>query len=390
MQDANSTTIEVMCKAGSVYETRENNGISHFLEHLFFKWGKKYPTAKDVAEAVDKFGGEFNAYTSDEYAGYYVKCAPEFIGQAIDVLGDMMIHPAFPKEELEREKDVVIQEIKMHEDNPSSLVMRKWQRYYFGDNSYGRAVLGTEDNIHSFNQEKLFAHQANLYTKDNLIIVVGGKISDEDAMYKQIEEIFGTLPEKKKIEKPAFVETLPTEKVAFYDKKTEQNHLIISAPGFDGNDEQRYAANILATILGGNMSSRLFQNIRAKQGLCYYIKAGHLNSPEVGVFIIRAGISKEKFDFGVEKIFEEIERIANGDITQEEFDNAIWYNEGQIQMGIESSDEMANFVGEQFLIYNKIETLEDILKKYKALKLADIQAIATKLKRENCFLYYIK
>ncbi len=390
MIDANSVTIEIVCKAGNIYETRENNGISHFLEHLFFKWGKKYPTPKAVAEAVDKFGGEFNAYTGDEYAGYYVKCAPEFVHQAMDVLGDMMINPTFPKDELEREKGVVIQELKMYEDNPIALVMQKRQRYYFWDNSYGWATIGTEKNIQSFTQEKLFAHQADLYTKDNLIIVIAGKVHDEVALDKQIQDIFGTLPEKKKISKPPFVQTLPTDKVAFYDKKTEQNHLVISAPGFDGNNEHRYAANVLATILGGNMSSRLFQNIREKQGLCYYIQAKHMSSQDTGFFLIRAGIDKERFDFWVEKIFEEIERIANGDITQEEFNNAIGYNEGQIQMGIESSDEMASFLGWQFLIYNKVETLQEILKKYKALKLADIQAIASKLKRENCFLYYIR
>lgn len=131
MSDTNSVTIEIMCKAGNIYETRENNGISHFLEHLFFKGGKKYPTPKDVAEAVDKFGGEFNAYTGDEYAGYYVKCAPEFVPQAMDVLADMMNNPSFPKEELEREKGVVIQELKMYEDNPMAMVLQKWQTYYF-------------------------------------------------------------------------------------------------------------------------------------------------------------------------------------------------------------------------------------------------------------------
>lgn len=390
MIDANSITIEIMCKAGSIYETKDNNGISHFLEHLFFKWGKKYPTPKSVAEAVDKFGGEFNAYTGEEYAGYYVKCAPEFINKAIDVLGDMMIHPAFPKEELEREKGVVIQELKMYEDNPMALVMQKWQEYYFWDNSYGRATIGTEANIRSFDQEKLFAHQADLYTKDNLIIIIAGKIADEAALSKQLEETFGTLPAQKKISKPPFVQTLPTDKVAFYDKKTEQNHLIISAPGFAGDDEHRYAASVLATILGGNMSSRLFQNIREKQGLCYYIKAQHMSIQDTGIFLIRAGIDKARFDFGLEKIFEEIARIANGDITQEEFDNAIGYSEGQIQMGIESSNEMSNFLGEQLLIYDKIETLEDILDKYKKLTLADIQAIASKLSKENCFLYYIQ
>ncbi|MEI8091683.1 MAG: insulinase family protein [bacterium] len=129
------------------------------------------------------------------------------------------------------------------------------------------------------------------------MIVIAGKVHDEVALDKQIQDIFGTLPEKKKISKPPFVQTLPTDKVAFYDKKTEQNHLVISAPGFDGNNEHRYAANVLATILGGNMSSRLFQNIREKQGLCYYIQAKHMSSQDTGFFLIRAGIDKERFDF---------------------------------------------------------------------------------------------
>jgi predicted Zn-dependent peptidase len=138
------------------------------------------------------------------------------------------------------------------------------------------------------------------------------------------------------------------------------------------------------------MSSRLFQNIREKQGLCYYIKASHMVQQDTGVFIIRAGIDKVRFDFGVEKIYEEIERIANGDITQEEFDNAIGYNEGQIQMGIESSDEMASFIGNQYLIYKKINTLQEILKKYKSLTLEDIKTVAKKLHKDNLYLFYIK
>ena len=390
MEDAYSVTIEIMCKAGSIYENRENNGISHFLEHLFFKGGKKYPTPKSVAEAVDKFWGEFNAFTAEEYAGYYVKCAPEFIDKAIDVLADMMINPSFPTEELEREKGVVTQELKMYEDNPIALVMEKWQHYYLGDNSYGRSALGTEENIQSFDQKKLFDHQANLYAKDNLIIVIAGKIENKISVEKQLKDMFQTLPEQKKINKPPFIENLPTEKIAFYDKKTEQNHLVISAPGFDGNDETRYAANVLGTILWGNMSSRLFQNIREKQGLCYYIKGSHMSQEDFWVFLIRAGIDKKRFDFGIEKIFEEIQYIAEWNITQEEFDNAIGYNEGQIQMGIESSDEMASFVGNQYLIYKKIESLEEILKKYKRLTLKDVQAVAKKLSKENLYLFYIK
>jgi len=390
MEDINSTTIELMCKAGSIYENKNNNGISHFLEHLFFKGGKKYPTPKAVAEAVDKFGGEFNAYTGDEYAGYYVKCAPEFVNQAIDILADMMNHAKFSVPELEREKGVVIQELKMYEDNPIAMTIQKWQEYFFGDNSYGRPIIGNEANIAGFTQQMLFDHKADLYTKDNLIITVAGKIQDKEAIIKQLEQEFSQIPESKRIQKPQFIQTLPTEHTGFYKQKNEQTHLIISAPGFAGSDDQKYAANILATIVGGNMSSRLFQNIREKQWLCYYIKASHMTQEDTGTFIIRAGIDKARFDFGVEKIYEEIEKIANGEITQEEFNNAIGYNEGQIQMWIESSDQMASFVGNQYLIYKKIETLEKILQKYKQLTLEDIKNTAKKLKKEFLYLFYIK
>ena len=390
MEEANSVTIEIMCKAGSVYENKDNNGISHFLEHLFFKWGNKYPTPKAVAEAVDKFWGEFNAYTGDEFAGYYVKCAPEFIDKAIDVLADMMNNAKFNTEEIEREKWVVIQELKMYEDNPMAMAMKKWQSYYLGDNSYGRPIIGTESNINRFTQEMLFEHKAQLYTKDNLIIMVAGKIINKENIVMQLRKEFVNLPTNKKGIKPAFIHILPQEHTAFHEQKNEQAHIVISAPWFNGNDETKYAANVLGTILWGNMSSRLFQNIREKQGLCYYIKGSHMSQEDMGVFIIRAGIDKQRFDFGIEKIFDEIQHIAEWNITQEEFDNAIGYNEGQIQMGIESSDEMASFIGNQYLIYKKVETLSEVLKKYKRLTIEDIKAVAKKLSKENLYMFYIK
>mgnify|MGYP001806176761 CR=1 FL=1 len=389
MNDINSVTVEVLCKAWSIYENRENNGISHFLEHLFFKWWKKYTNPKAVAEAVDKFGWEFNAYTGEEYAGYYVKCAPEFIYQAIDVLWDMMMNAQFPADELEREKWVVIQELKMYEDNPMALVMEKWQKYYFWDNSYGWPTIWTEENINSFSQDDLFLHKKNLYTKDNVVINIAGKIENLDEIKKILWDIFGTLPENRLLDKPKFEKILPNEKIWIWTKWTEQNHLVISAPGFDGNDERRYAANVLATILGWNMSSRLFQNIREKQWLCYYIRASHMTSQDYGVFMIRSGIDKTRFEGWVEKIFEEIKKIANGEFSEEEFKNAIWYSVGQLQMWIESSDEMASFIWSQYLIYKEIETLEEMVKKYENLTIDEIKDIAKYLSDENLYMYYI-
>lgn len=389
MNDINSVTVEILCKAWSIYENKENNWISHFLEHLFFKWWKKYTTPIAVAEAVDKFGGEFNAYTWEEYAGYYVKCAPEFIYQAIDVLWDMMMNAQFPTDELEREKWVVIQELKMYEDNPMALVMEKWQKYYFWDNSYGWPTIWTEENIKSFSQDDLFLHKKNLYAKDNIVINIAGKIENLEEIKNILWNIFKALPVDKLLEKPKFERILPNEKIGIWTKGTEQNHLIISANGFDWNDERRYAANVLATILWWNMSSRLFQNIREKQWLCYYIKAAHMTSQDYGVFLIRSGIDKTRFDLWVEKIFWEIKKIANGEFSEEEFKNAIWYSVGQLQMWIESSDEMASFVWSQYLIYKEIESLENMVKKYENLTIDEVKDIAKYLSDENLYMYYI-
>jgi predicted Zn-dependent peptidase len=301
-----------------------------------------------------------------------------------------MINATFPKDELEREKGVVIQELKMYEDNPMAMVMQKWQSFYYGDNSYGWPIIGTIDNINSFSSEKLFEHKADLYTKDNLLISIAGKIENEETIYEQIGTLFKDLPSQKRISKPVFPSYTPDEKVGSFEQKNEQTHLVISCPGFDGNSEKKYAANVLATLLGGNMSSRLFQRIREKEGLCYYIKGMHGANQDSGVFLIRAGIDKARFDYGVKRIFEELNNIASGDLSQEEFDNAIGYTKGQIQMGIESSDEMASFLGSQELLYGKIETLEEVVKKYEKLTLADIQELAGMLSEDKCYLFYIK
>ncbi len=390
MEDSHATIIEIMVRAGSNYETREINGISHFLEHMFFKWGASYTTPKSVAEAVDAFGGEFNAYTGNEYAGYYVKSSPEHIYKAIDVLSDMMCHPLFPKDEMEREKGVVIQELKMYEDNPQAMVSEKWQNYYLGDNSFGWPIIGTESNILSFSQDALFAHKANLYTKDNLIIVVAGKIEDQGSIEEAIADHFANLPEKMKGTLPTFEHTLPKEHRAHYTKGTEQNHLIISAPGFNGTHEDRYAASLAMNILGGPMSARLFQNIREKLGLCYYIGGTHMSSPAYGTFFMRAGIDKERFPFGVEKIYEEIARFATGDISEQEFATAQGNIAGRMQIGLETCNDVSDFLGMQYLMYGEISSVEEKLEKYKAVTLDAVKHVAKKLSADNLYMYHIE
>ncbi len=390
MESSNSTTIQILVKAGSVYENKKNNGISHFLEHMFFKGSKLYPTAKIQSQSIENFGGEVNAFTSNEYAGYYIKSAPEFTLKGLDILADMIINPLFPEEEMEKEKGVVIQEIRMYEDNPARLVMDLSDFAFIGDNNYGRPILWREENMQTITQADLFAHKESLYTKDNMVIVISGKLDNQSELEEQIWTLFANLPEKKIWSKTPLAWTVPKQQEDCYKKGTEQNHLVISAMGYDGNDNNRFPAKTLMYILGGNMSSRLFQEIREKEGLCYYIHAGHGQSLDYGKFTVRAGIQKDKFDFGKEKIYAELAKASKGDITATELENIKWYIKGSLQMGMETSDEVGYFLGLQHLIYGKIESIADMLASYESVSLDQVNAVAEKLDAKNLFGYWIE
>lgn len=378
-----------MSRAGSQYETAQINGIAHFIEHNIFKGGEKYQTPRVVNQEIDKYGGTCNAWTGKSEVAYFVKSAPEYTLNIMDVLADIIVHTRFPEPELEKEKGVVIQEIKMYEDMPRAVVEEKQNFRRYGDNNYGRLILGTEDHIKSFTQADLFAYKQGLYTKDNLIILVAGTF-DQEKISKLIAEQFAALPSTKTITKASFIRQLPKTKQESFDQKTQQNHLIISAVAVDGKDERRHAAKILARILGGNMSSRLFQNVREKRGLCYYIHAEYEATPEYGDFFISAGIDKERFEFGREKIYAEIADLVAGNITQEEFTNAKTSLLGSLQMGIETSNQMVNFLGHQYLHYGEIETLEQKLENIRNVSLEQVCEVAQLLQEDQLYLYYLK
>ena len=385
MKDSTSTTVEIIVKAWSVYEDARTNGLSHFLEHMFFKWWKKYTSPKVVVETIDELGWEFNAFTGNDYAGYYVKAAPEHIFTALDVLGDMMVHASFPKEEVEKEKWVVIQEIKMYDDRPDAKVVEIWDRNYFWDNSFGRPIIWPEANVLAFTQQDLFDHKQQLYTKDNLLITIAWNIIDEDRISDTINTLFASLPEKTTGNRPLYNNNHPKNKRDKISQWTHQNHLVFGGPWFGHDDKRYYAAKLLANIVWWTMSSRLFQEIREKRWLCYYIWCSHQTQPTHGNFIIRAGLSKENYEAWVAAIKEELIKIAQWDITQIELDKAQWNMLGKIQMGIETSDQMADFLGAQQLLYWEINTLENILANYKKITLADIQAIAPMLHPDNLY-----
>lgn len=385
-----STTVEIMVKAGNVYEQSTTNGLSHFLEHMFFKGGKRYTTPQAVAEALDAFGGECNAYTGTEYAGYYVKSAPEFLSTSLDILADMLVDAQFPKEEMEREKWVIIQEIKMYEDNPQRNIRTRRSRRRYGDNPYGRSILGPEENIKLFSQDDLFAHKTSLYTKDNLVIVIAWRIDNQAQIEEHITTLFWALPTKKSAQSPLLNHILPPTQQEYYKKKTQQNHLLISASGFSLHQDERYAATLLAQILWGNMSSRLFQRIREQQGLCYYISAFHSDNDSDGTFFIKAGMEKARRKQGLASIYEQLAYIASWDISSAEHTHALWHLAGKTQMWLETSDQVASYLWSQWLFTRKIETLEEDLQHYQHVTLAQLQEVAKRLSRENLYAYRIE
>ena len=229
-------------------------------------------------------------------------------------------------------------------------------------------------------------------SSSNLVhaVVVAGKWAEKQEMKKLLEKYFNWMKNKKSVNQPDFPNIFPKKHESFFKKWTEQNHLLISAPWFKWDDDRRYAAKVLAAVIGWNMSSRLFQNIRTKEGLCYYIRAYSSSGPDFWNFGIRAWMDKNRFEFWLKRIREEIGKVAKNGITQKEFKNVIGYLVWNIQMWIETSDEMADFLWWQYIWFGKIETLDDILQKYKKLTLSDVNQLSSMLDLKNCYTYYIE
>ena len=391
MQEGNSITIDISIKAWSIYEKSEEAGISHFLEHMFFKGGKKRKTPQEVAIAMDKIGAYFNASTWKESTSYYVKCAPQFALNGLEMLADMLMDATFQPEELEREKGVIIQELKMYEDSPQQLLRKKRSTFFLWDNAYGKPIIWYEETIKTFNREMLFAYKKELYTKDNILITIAGNITDQPELEQQIAILFWSLPEKKTRQKPDFQRSLPEQHSDFFSKDTEQTRILITIPGFTLKDDKLLTiASLLCTMLGGNMSSRLFQNIREKAGLCYAIHFWHASYQNYGYFYISAGLDKSKFTQGVEMIHQEIDQFISKGFSDQELENAKNYKTWSLQMGIESSDEMADFLSTQFLLENRIETIPDLINQYQAVTREDIQTLFPYLSRDKRRSYHIE
>jgi predicted Zn-dependent peptidase len=351
-----SVAIGIWIGTGSRNETLSNNGISHFLEHMFFK-GTKTRSALDIAEAFDSIGGQVNAFTSKEYTCYYAKVLDNHAPFALDVLADMFFNSTFEEEELVKEKNVVYEEIKMYEDTPDDIVHDLLSKAIYENHSLGYPILGTEEILATFTGNTLKEYVHNMYTPDRVVISIAGNI--DETFIKEVEKIFGSYEggqRKTDEEKPTFHMNQIARK-----KDTEQAHLCLGYEGLQVGHEDIYDLIILNNILGGSMSSRLFQEVREKRGLSYSVFSYHSAFEDTGIVTLYGGTGAKQLDVLFETIQETLATLKRDGITDKELANSKEQLKGSLMLSLESTNSRMSRNGKNELVLGRHRSLDDMV-----------------------------
>ncbi|QQG43173.1 MAG: insulinase family protein [Candidatus Daviesbacteria bacterium] len=379
-----SVTTLLSVGAGSRYETPKINGISHFLEHMFFKGSRKFPSAEAIANLVDGIGAVNNAATSKEYTFYWIKSAAKHLELSVEIIASMLSEPLFQEEEIEREKGVIVEEIRMYKDNPQAYVFDLYERLQFGDQPLGWEIAGSERVINSIARQNFLDYTKSLYAPKNMALVFAGKIPKN---IKQISERYFTdLPEHLSQKPLPFKKIKQTKpKLGLMYKKTDQANLILGVEGFDRYDQKRYASKVLGAILGEGMSSRLFLQVRERRGLAYRINASPDFYLDTGTFVVYAGLKLEKVEEGLEVIIAELLRVTRELVTEEELKKAKELIRGRLAIRGESTNFLAEYFGVDFVLDHKLETFEEHLRKIDQVSAAEVKKVAAELFAPNRF-----
>lgn len=371
MDNTEAVTTLVLVGVGSRNETKDINGVSHFLEHMFFKGTKNRPKPGQIAKELDRIGALYNAFTSKEVTGFWVKTSSKDFDIGLDIISDALLEPLFKEREIEKERGVILQEISMYEDEPRRKIVSILENVLYGDQPIGWDILGTKETVKNIKRTDIFNYKKNNYLSKNIIVAAAGNISKRDT-FKKIEKVFKKIKrgESRSCEKTKILQNSPQIKIV--KKDSDQTHLTLAIRAYDMFDERRYALNLMAVILGGNMSSKLFTEIREKLGLAYYVYASGDQSVDCGYLGMGAGIPHEKMEMVVKKIAEIIGKIKKAGLSKKDLDYAKGFFRGQTALRFESSDEVAAFIAMQELFYKKIMQPEDILKKIEKISQDDI------------------
>lgn len=383
MKDTETVTTMILVEAGSKYENKKNNGISHFLEHMMFKGTKNRPTSMIITEQLDSIGGEYNAFTGKEQTGYYVKVASRHFDLALDVVSDLYLNPLLDEKEIEKERGVILQEAAMYRDTPVRYIWDVFENLLYGDQPAGWDIIGTEQNIGSVKRKDFADYLGKMYLPQSTVVAIAGNFDEKKALSK-INKIFSNnSTRRKKSGKSKTKEKQTRPQLKIHYKETDQSHLIMGVRSCDMFNKDRYATVLLGTVLGGGMSSRMFHNIREKHGLTYYIDAASEQMTDTGYFFARAGVEHGNLEKTIKLVIKEFERVKNKKIPQKELNKAKEYIKGTTLMNLESSSAVASFFGDQELFRREIKKPAKMFENFDKLSAEDLQKIALKIFRNN-------
>jgi predicted Zn-dependent peptidase len=375
MTDNPSVTILVLVGAGSKYETKEINGLSHFLEHMVFKGTTNRPKTIDISRELDSIGAQYNAFTGQELTGYYAKSDARHLDKIIDVVSDMYLNPLFDAKEIEKEKGVIVEEIRMYQDLPQRRVDNVLMSLVYGDQPAGWDVAGTEDNVRSFNREQLIDYRSKHYVSRSTTVVIAGSF-DEEKTIEAIGKAFLKVPKANAGSKLAVTESQSAPQIKTEFKETDQTHIVIGLRTFSVFDDRIPAMHVLSTILGKGMSSRLFSKMRDDLGICYYIKTEHSPLTDHGILTISAGLDNSRVEEGVRQIVVECEKIKDELVNDVELKKAKDYISGTTMLELETSEARAEYCGLQEILKRDIETPEEIIAKINKVTAGDVRKLA--------------
>ena len=377
-----TASVLVLVRAGSKYEARQNNGVSHFLEHMFFKGTTKRPTPLAITETLDRVGGDYNAFTDKERTGYWAKVDAKHLELAVDLVSDMLIDPLLKVEEIAKEKGVIQQEISMYNDTPMSHIGNVFEALLYSDQPAGWEIAGTKKNVTKLKRADFLKYLNDRYVAEETVVVVAGNVNIPRTE-KMIKQYFAPLRRGKAPPKKKVKEAQARPGIKIQTKDTDQTHFQLGVRTFNAFDKRRYPLALLATILGGNMSSRLFESLRGKHGLAYYVSSQPEYYSDTGYFVTQAGVPNKNVAEAVKIVMDEYATIRRQKITADELQKAKDFITGKMLIGLESSNALAAFIGDQALMYGEVKTVSEILQKIKAVTINDMYAVAQFIFKNN-------
>ncbi|MGB8815817.1 MAG: pitrilysin family protein [Minisyncoccia bacterium] len=378
MKENPTVTVLVLVEAGSKYEQKENNGISHFLEHMCFKGTQKRLTHKEISFELDELGAHYNAFTGQEYTGYFAKADNASFEKILDVVSDIYQNSTFSEKEMEKEKGVILEEINMYKDLPQRIVEEEFSKLLYGDVPAGWSIAGLKENILKMKRSDFVDYRKKHYVAEATTVVVAGNVEEKKA-FDMVKKSFSKISVSKKYGKKGVKETQKKPQVGLYFKDTDQTHIILGVRSLDMYKDNISVARLLSGILGGGMSSRLFTKMREDLGICYYVHAGQDSSTDHGVFVVSAGVDTKRIGIAIKAIIEEFARLKEELVSKEELDKVKSMLIGNLKLSLESSDSIAEFYGFQEAFKKKIGNPEDRIKEIKAVTAEEIRKLANEI-----------